>query len=405
MNHLIRSLGVLFFFSILGLFSLCGTGRLNNEDEKNIEKADLLKGMNLIIPDSSFTKIKIKRKEALKKNLLIKSKDDYVNGYVESNGKKIAVKARLKGDHPDHFETNRWSFRIISSDGSILNHKKISVQGIHTRNRLSEWLFHQLLAEENLIHLQYEFFPFCVNDTLCGIYAFESHFDNYLLTMANRELGPILKFNESDFWDYRVYKGKKNRDDLLMINSQIEVCNKKWCKKENNIKKSEKAIKMLDEFRHGRKAGKDVFDLKLWARFIAVNELMQGNHALRWHNLRFYLNPTTKKIEPIGFDCGSWFMKGKELYYTSSKVELFHQEMLKDKQYQELIRNEMIRISKKEYGKNFMDKTRNEIDERVLMIQKEEPDYKYWRSGIYNSQKRIIGLLNEAKDKAPVEGK
>ena len=74
-----------------------------------------------------FNKIKIKREAALKKNLLVKSKSDYVSGYVLSNGKKIKVKARLKGDHVDHFEGNRWSFRIVTEKGKILNHKKIGM--------------------------------------------------------------------------------------------------------------------------------------------------------------------------------------------------------------------------------------------------------------------------------------
>ncbi len=94
----------------------------NSQNSNNIKREDLLKGMTLTLSDKAFTKIKTKREEALKRKLLIKSKTDYVNGTLECNDKKLKVKARLKGDHVDHFETNRWSFRIIADEGEILNH-------------------------------------------------------------------------------------------------------------------------------------------------------------------------------------------------------------------------------------------------------------------------------------------
>ena len=156
--------------------------------------------MNLVIPDSSIKKINQIRKKAINYGLLLRTKDDYSICSLECNNKVISVKARLKGDHADHFKTDRWSYRIIALDFKILNHSKISVQGVKTRAYINEWVFDRLLEQEGLIHLQYEFFRFCMNNTHCGMYAFESHFDNYLLKMAKRKNGPLMNFDETAFW-------------------------------------------------------------------------------------------------------------------------------------------------------------------------------------------------------------
>ena len=398
MNRIIKYLiSVLVLGAQLPAFYSCNTNDLH------IERDDLLQGMNLILSDSAFNKIKSKRKTALKEKLLVKAKKDYVLGTIESGKKRIEVKARLKGDHPDHFEGNRWSFRIIAQNGKLLNHEKVSVQGVHTRAYLNEWVYHKLLEETGLISLQYEFFPFCVNDSLCGIYAFESHFDSFLLAKADREYGPIMKFDENDFWDYSVYSGMPNRDELLMINSKIDLCNKKWGKNKDHKKLFKRAKKQLDDFRNGRTKCNDVFDLASWAKFIAVNELMGGYHALRWHNLRFYFNPNTEKIEPIGFDCTSWMLENKALFPFSQNVETFHELMLKDAHYLSLIKEELIRISKKEALKNFFDKYEEDIEEMELLLRNEKPEYVFWKSGFYHSQDRIRSQLNNEAWNGQVE--
>ena len=347
--------------------------------------------MVLSLEKSDFKKIKQKRLEAIEKNLLVKNKNDYVFGTLKHDNEEIKVKARLKGDHIDHLEGNRWSFRIIALEDYIFNHKKISIQGVHTRAYLTEWIYHKLLKQEGFIYLQYDFLSFCVNDTLCGIYAYESHFDNYLLKMSKRKYGPIMKFDETDFWDYSKYSGKKNRDDLLMINSKIKLTNKKWCNKNKAVANIAKS--MLDNFRKGKLACNEVFDLKLWARFIAINELMAGDHALRWHNLRFYYNPKSKKIEPIGFDCGSWMEKNKPIYYLNKPEDLFHRLMLKDSNYLKLIEKELKRITKKEFMRKFYSQYKQELKEKEKLIKLEKPDYKFRESSFYHSQKRIKNYL------------
>jgi len=375
------------------LFYLCFSCK-NINKSKHLEHFDLQEGLTLELTNAAFNKIKLKRSQALVEQFLYKSKDDYVHGHLSANDKKIRVKARLKGDFVDHLEGNRWSFRILTTDGgTVLNHQRISIHGIHTRAFVNEWVFHQLLSKEGIISLQYDFYPFSVNDTLAGIYALESYCDNHVLTLANRPLGPILKFNENDLWGNSKFKGQPNRDDLLMQEARIKTCNKDWCKIDSNKSIVSQAKQLLNDYRLGKVSYHKIFDVTLWTKYVAINELMGSNHALRWHNLRFYFNPESNKFEPIGFDSGSWMPKRKALYHYQQDTELFHQMMFTDSTYTDKIDGILRRICERSYLSEFFAKNKLKIDSLETMAQQEKENYKFTRNNYYHAQRRILKHL------------
>ena len=130
-----------------------------------------------------------------------------------------------------------------------------------------------------------------------------------------------MKFNEDDFWDYTIHANNENRDSILMVESEITLTNKKGFKKELGIK----SVSLLQGYKLNLKLAEEVFDLKKWATFLTINGLMASKHGLRWHNLRFYYNPTTELIEPIGFDSGTWQLQKGAWFLESSKMEAFYQ--------------------------------------------------------------------------------
>ena len=54
-----------------------------------------------------------------------------------------------------------------------------------------------------------------------------------------------------------------------------------------------------------------------------------------------------------------------------------------------MIEKEIARLSTKEYVDDFYAKYGTELDECILMIQKDEKEFKHWRSSFYKSQKRL----------------
>lgn len=124
-------------------FVSCG-----NESEENIEA----EGIQIIIPDSSFQKIvKIRNKFVHKKNF---TERFYVDAKIKTPSKTFKAKVRLKGDHTDHLKGARWSYRVKLKNGKLFGEDKFSIQGVHTRGFITEWIFHELLEQEGLMRLQ-----------------------------------------------------------------------------------------------------------------------------------------------------------------------------------------------------------------------------------------------------------
>ena len=59
--------------------------------------------INLDISFKNLQKIENKRSEAIKKQRLISSDEDFVKAYISHNGRKYKCEVRLKGDLPDHW--------------------------------------------------------------------------------------------------------------------------------------------------------------------------------------------------------------------------------------------------------------------------------------------------------------
>lgn len=366
------------------------------KNKKHISLEDVREnGLKIEIPDSSLTKLLAVRKEAIKTDLL-KDKKSYVNATLKCGSKSIKTSIRFKGDHVDHLDGNRWSFRVKTKQkGLVFGEDKFSIQGVHTRSFLNEWVFHKLLEKEGLVYLQYYFIPFQINniDSLKGIYAYESHFKTNLLKVQNKTPGPIAKFVEDLFWDYSYRHGENNRDSIIMTESKIKLTTKKgYDKKLNKILKNS-----VDDYRKGKTTAEAIFDIDKWARFVAINGIMKSKHALRWHNLRFYLNPNTMLIEPVGFDCISWHLKKGHWFLHEEEQESFYKGFFASKKFVTALHLEAKKMAERSYLKDFFKANKTEMDANIMLIQQEDSTYKFWPISFYKNQDKIKLYLEGKK--------
>ena len=65
---------------------------------------------------------------------------------------------------------------------------------------------------------------------------------------------------------------------------------------------AETARSLLRSFENGTLPASQVFDVRLMGRFFAISDLWAACHGTNWHNLRFYYNPITTRLEPVVFD-------------------------------------------------------------------------------------------------------
>lgn len=216
-----------------------------------------------------------------------------VPAVVRLNGDAVRVKLRLKGDRPLHWRTpDRWSFRVeVKGNKTIFGMKSFSLQRPVVRNYIHEWLFHEVLKREGLIGLRYKFVTLHVNGQSQGVYVVEEHFRKHLIEHNRRREGPILAFaeevpfNPSDVW-------------TEMPIAPYEA--KKWQSKDPHT--IARATALIEGFRTGRLKFHEVFDVELWGRYFAVCDLLEAFHGALPKSVKFYYNPVTQRIEPIGFD-------------------------------------------------------------------------------------------------------
>ncbi len=298
--------------------------------------------INITLSKDALEKLDVQKKEALKREVLLKNADDYVNASISFKNQTSTIKLRLKGDWADHLNTNKWSMRI-KSDVPILGMKKFSLQNPSTRNYLSEWVFYRALHHEGLIALQYFFVKVVINNEDHGIYAMEEFFDDHFFTRNHLPLSPIIKFNEDNTWKELVQYidagiNKNEMYDHLCFQTVntalIDAFDMKNLLKDSIASKQFSCAKnLLYGFLDSLLPASKVFDNEKMPKFVALCEAMGAEHALLWHNLRFYYNSNTKLLEPIGYDAelDSCPAKNNGYYFRSTyHTDIFLRLLLND---------------------------------------------------------------------------
>lgn len=264
-----------------------------------------LEQVEINISSENFNQILSKREEALKSKVLISNSDDWVKANINWNRESKKCKIRLKGDWTDHLVGQKWSFRInITGGKKVHGYSRFSIQNPLSRNYLSEWFIHQIFFDENVLTTRYDFINLKLNGVSQGLFVSEEHFTDELLTAQNRIKGVIIKFDEGPMWQFRSEKRPKSEGHPFWYQSaEIIPFGSKNIFSDNQLFPDYlNARDLLHRFQFSGGNIDQVFDIDKMARFIALVDVFNAYHGLIWHNLRFYYNPETSKLEPIAYD-------------------------------------------------------------------------------------------------------
>ncbi len=352
------------------------------------------KAIGIQLNEKQFDKIKQSRLRALEAGLIITSDDSWAKGKLLDEGKKKDATVRLKGDWLDHLKGNKWSFRVKLKDPQTFN--RLVTFSVHTpkaRYHALEWLLHKFWEHENVLTTRYDFLDLSLNEEPLGIYAYEEHFEKQLVESKSRREGPILKFSEDALWKLRLHQMEtENTFDNRVItpaanmeNAKIDAFKEKKIFKSATLSKQYNIGKqLLYQFQKGTKEASEIFDVELMANYLAITDLMGAYHTLIWHNMRFYYNPISNKLEPIGFD--GFVAK------PTPTPKLFAKETLRiegDKDLKALLRifedeqmvsaymKAIFRITEEKYLGDFIEKMRAPYNQRKEYLKKEFSDFNY----------------------------
>ena len=351
--------------------------------------------LDINISPGHMVLLKRKRHEALRDGVLVTKKKDYVPALLRYKGQDISATLRLKGDWLDHLKGGKWSFRIkLDSTATILGMQRFSIQHPRTRSYLDEWVFHKLLEQENILTPHYTFVQIRLNGKYKGIYALEEHFDKLLLEKQKRREAPILKYTEDGFWQaqqYRLAHGSNLTPYIPHFEAaEIEAFQKGRTLGDSMLRQNYLyAQQKLEDFRMTKELPANLVDLESMARLFALADIAQAYHSLRWHNLRFYYNPFTTKLEPVVYDAYGangpyrWFSKPYLGFYNERYSKAYFREeyiifnLFNQPSFRKLYLHYHQQFSDPVYLETFFKKHTSQIRKLEIALQKEFSSYQY----------------------------
>lgn len=368
--------------------------------------------LKIDIKHKNYQKLAYVRALSLKKGFLQENLiENKVPGTIQYNSKTYKADFSLKGSLPSHWAAEKmWSMKIrLKGEKTILGMKEFAIQHPKERGFLNEWILHKLFKYVDIIGLRYGFISVNVNGKGSNIYAYEEKFDKRLIENASLKEGPIFKFNGDYNW------GKANGLTPVFWGAEvIPFSQKKIIQDSTSYRLFIKARSLMEAFRRNEMITSSVFDLNKLASFFAVIDLMGHHHASDVLNLRFYYNPITSLIEPIGYDNEVIFPLTKQGLLGENKTigdsikhyppipwwknTAWYENVFKDKFFYK----EYIRVLNKIAAPNFLDSFFLEINEELErnkhVLHSIHPLYEFTEQNIlYENANYIRKELNTTK--------
>ncbi len=388
-------------------------------DDLKIEKIGNLKdslhtlpaNIKLLLNSEAMDQLKAKRAQALRAGILESEDTDWVAGWLGSGEKQLKVKLRLKGDWLDHLQDDKWSFRVKTRANDSWNRMRyFSLHTPKARSYLHEWVLHKFFEREDVLTTRYDFVSLELNKKLLGIYAYEEHFDKVLVEHQKRREGPIVKFSEDGFWagvkrqlekinglDHDIQQPVK-----MMETAPIEPFKEgKLLASPELASQYETAQNLMYQYRNGLKAAEEIFDIDKLARYYAICDVTGAYHGIAWHNQRFYFNPLTQRLEPIGFDgFGAHtkkrtFLMGQGAFnHRRVNDEQIDNKLFLDRAFTEKYISYVYQYSSRAYIEDFLASIQEALRERELLLQSEFEKYQFNISDfIHNAQRAQLLVL------------
>jgi hypothetical protein len=368
--------------------------------------------LKIIIKPEDYAVLGENRTTALKAGVLRDTHRDKVKGKLVVNGDTMKIKLRLKGDLQDHWShENQWSFRVwIRGNNAYDGITKFEFQRPERRKDLNEWFFHEILKDQGILALRYKFVQAYINDVNVGIYAIEENYRKELIENNKRRSGVTFRFNCSKYWHYK-YGAHPDR----LIGAPIEPYSIGDLTEENPLFQQFLTAKaLIERWTTGELKLGEVFDLGLLAKYFSVVDLYGGQHGAWLDNMKFYYNPVTSLIEPIGHDnstmvylASSKLLDGRKLLgerrlltteeepmnfneLNSDFINLWYDRIFADEEFYKHYIGSLESISNEHWLNSFLDTLAPKLADAERIIGVNQPNYKFSGADVIKANAKFI---------------
>lgn len=325
---------------------------------------------------TSYDGILDQRERALEAGVYIPRKRDFVTATIRLDASAIPVRLRLLAGPADHLrDDEKWGFEVRTrNDRQLFGMQRFYLLDPAVNNWLNQWAFARALEREGILAARYEFVYLILNGDNRGIYALQEGFANDLLVAQGRPEGVIVEFDADLLWesiahfrgnaqaayadpvvnlsatDFQYFEVDTFRDALIASDPTLSIY------KDN-------AIGLLRALQTGELKASNVFDVELYARFLALVDLWGATQGTSLVNLHYYYNPASAQLEPIGYNANA----------LGSDARLSLAATYDDPVLQAAYVREALRISQPEY----LAQLQTELDPQLQRLKRAvSPEYK-----------------------------
>ncbi len=336
----------------------------------------------------NYQKILSTREKSIKALRATEDIHEWVSAKMNIQDKDYKIKIKLKGVHSEHWEhSKKWSFKIkLLDDKSIDGVKRFSIQRPRTRDYLYEWLFMEVLKEENLIYHRTKYPEIIINGENLGVYFLEEQHSKQLIENNKRREGPIIGLDKN-LWIKEI----NNLNDLTVnvledsflraAIKPVQFDNDKTGSEQEIYLKN--AINLFEDFRKNKIEINQAFDLKQLATLMAIKVIF-GSQEFDWRDIKFYYNPITSLLEPIGrevhinhnfVNANPWWISsdGSEWFVHSRDQRKFINLLFNNNEFYEMYLSELFRLTDDNYLNNIINQNKENFLIKKKLLQSNFP--------------------------------
>ena len=265
----------------------------------------------------SLKTLKKERKKALSQKINLSRKKVPIE--IVFNNEVIKASARLKGVLADHYGNNKqFSMMIKLKNGkSIDGMKEFALTQHYSRQYPQNVIYSEILSEVGLATPRFITYKIDLNGEDWGLMLAEEQYSNAYMELRKKKYSPIIKFtNEDNSKIFRLlhkdFKNTPEEDFIDFLNSKHgKIENSIYNKKDFNNFYFSNILSYIKDTKFDLLKNKipsskldSIFDMDKFSKIFILSLISGEYHALGYRNMRFYINPFTKKFEPIPTDWG-----------------------------------------------------------------------------------------------------
>ncbi|MBN1309838.1 MAG: CotH kinase family protein [Anaerolineae bacterium] len=324
LNWSLGQAGLLMLMLVLGL--IAGAQGWHNSIIHNAQSIPTLIGRVVPPPDdlptliidmkfTSYNQLLTRREQALEAGVSIPSAGDFVTATAQLDGATTPIRMRLPAGPAAYLGTDeRWSFEVrVQDERELLGMQRFYLADPAANNWLNQWAFARDLEREGILVARYQFVRLIFNGRDWGIYALQEGFATDLLAAHDRREGVIVEFDADLLWESIAHFQGDSQAATIDPVTNLSAADIQYfevdafrdatidCDPDLSAQR-ERAIGLLRALQTGRLPASAVFDAQQYGRFLALVDLWGATQSTSLVNLRYYYNPTSDRLEPIGFN-------------------------------------------------------------------------------------------------------